>query len=98
MGRSKGGAFRHVRAEDLSANLMQALLAHNPNVPAQEIEDVYWGCVSKLEQGFNVARNAALLAGLPKSTGATTVNRLCGSSMQLCMTQRVLWLVAMAIL
>lgn len=83
MGRSKGGAFRSVRAEDLSAHLMQALLSRNPKVPAEAIEDVYWGCVQQtLEQGFNVARNAALLAGLPKSTGATTVNRLCGSSMQ----------------
>ena len=48
-----------------------------------EIEDIYWGCVQQtLEQGFNVARNAALLAGLPIEIGAVTVNRLCGSSMQ----------------
>lgn len=83
MGRSKGGAFRNVRAEDLSAHLMQGLLARNPQVDPASIEDIYWGCVQQtLEQGFNVARNAALLAGIPHTVGATTVNRLCGSSMQ----------------
>ena len=83
MGRSKGGAFRNVRAEDLSAHLMQGLLARNPQVDPASIEDIYWGCVQQtLEQGFNVARNAALLAGIAHTVGATTVNRLCGSSMQ----------------
>ncbi|WMC10466.1 acetyl-CoA C-acyltransferase FadA [Oceanimonas pelagia] len=83
MGRSKGGAFRHVRAEDLSAHLMLGLLARNPAINAGDIEDIIWGCVQQtLEQGFNIGRNAALLAGLPKSVSAVTVNRLCGSSMQ----------------
>ncbi len=83
MGRSKGGAFRNVRAEDLSAHLMKGILERNPQVNPSEIEDVYWGCVQQtLEQGFNIARNAALLAGLPIEVGAVTVNRLCGSSMQ----------------
>ncbi|MCC4264428.1 acetyl-CoA C-acyltransferase FadA [Oceanimonas baumannii] len=83
MGRSKGGAFRHVRAEDLSAHLMQGLLARSPLLNAGEIEDIIWGCVQQtLEQGFNIGRNAALLAGLPKTVSAVTVNRLCGSSMQ----------------
>ncbi|MEZ8144204.1 acetyl-CoA C-acyltransferase FadA [Enterovibrio sp. FF113] len=83
MGRSKGGAYRNVRAEDLSAHLMQSLLARNPQLDPTEIEDIYWGCVQQtLEQGFNIARNAALLAGIPHSVAATTVNRLCGSSMQ----------------
>ncbi|PMM98789.1 3-ketoacyl-CoA thiolase [Vibrio splendidus] len=83
MGRSKGGAFRHTRAEDLSAHLMKGILERNPEVNPAEIEDIYWGCVQQtLEQGFNVARNAALLAGLPIEIGAVTVNRLCGSSMQ----------------
>lgn len=83
MGRSKAGAFRHVRAEDLSAHLMKGILERNPNVNPKEIEDVYWGCVQQtLEQGFNIARNAALLAGIPKNVGSVTVNRLCGSSMQ----------------
>lgn len=83
MGRSKGGAFRNVRAEDLSAHLMRAVLARNPALDAGEIDDIYWGCVQQtLEQGFNVARNAALLAEIPHSVPAVTVNRLCGSSMQ----------------
>ncbi|MBN3050318.1 acetyl-CoA C-acyltransferase FadA [Pectobacterium brasiliense] len=83
MGRSKGGAFRQVRAEDLSAHLMRSLLSRNAALDAREIDDIYWGCVQQtLEQGFNVARNAALLAGIPMNVPATTVNRLCGSSMQ----------------
>ncbi|MBT1450223.1 acetyl-CoA C-acyltransferase FadA [Glaciecola sp. XM2] len=83
MGRSKGGVFRNVRAEDLSAHLMSKLLERNPNVDPAEIEDIIWGCVQQTkEQGFNVARNAQLLTNIPRSTGAVTVNRLCGSSMQ----------------
>ncbi|MBW7984441.1 acetyl-CoA C-acyltransferase FadA [Enterobacillus tribolii] len=83
MGRSKGGAFRQVRAEDLSARLMRALLSRNPQVDANTIDDIYWGCVQQtLEQGFNIARNAALLAEIPHTVPATTINRLCGSSMQ----------------
>lgn len=83
MGRSKGGVFRHTRAEDLSARLMSALLQRNAALAANDIDDVIWGCVQQtLEQGFNVARNAALLAGIPHSVPAVTVNRLCGSSMQ----------------
>ncbi len=83
MGRSKGGVFRNVRAETLSAELMKALLVRNPQVDPNEIEDVIWGCVQQtLEQGFNIARNASLLAGIPKQAGAVTVNRLCGSSME----------------
>lgn len=82
MGRSKGGVFRNVRAEKLSADLITALLARNPALNPADIEDVIWGCVGQtLEQGFNVARMAALLAGLPHETSAQTVNRLCGSSM-----------------
>ncbi|MGB0835991.1 MAG: acetyl-CoA C-acyltransferase FadA [Psychrobium sp.] len=83
MGRSKNGVFRNIRAEELSAHLMKGLLERNPDVNPEEIEDVIWGCVQQtLEQGFNIARNAAILAGLPKSIGGNTVNRLCGSSMQ----------------
>ena len=83
MGRSKGGMFRHVRADDMSAQLMEALLDRNPQVDPAEIEDVIWGCVQQtLEQGFNIARNAALQTRIPHSVAAQTVNRLCGSSMQ----------------
>lgn len=83
MAKSKGGGFRHVRADSLSAGLMQALLQRHPALPAEEIDDVYWGCVQQTrEQGFNLARNALLLAGLPVSVPGVTINRLCGSSMQ----------------
>lgn len=82
MGRSRGGVFRNVRAEALSAHLMKEMLKRNPAVKPDEIEDVIWGCVIQtLEQGFNIARNASLLAGLPQSVSGQTVNRLCGSSM-----------------
>lgn len=83
MGRSKAGVFRNVRAEQLSAHLMKQILLRNPALDPADIEDVIWGCVKQTkEQGFNIARNASLLAGLPKSIGGVTVNRLCGSSMQ----------------
>ncbi len=83
MGRSKGGMFRNVRAETLSAHLMSKLLERNPNLDPSEIEDIIWGCVQQTkEQGFNIARNAQLLTDIPRSTAAVTVNRLCGSSMQ----------------
>ena len=83
MGRSKGGVFRNVRAEDLSAELMKGLIERNPGFDVNEIEDIYWGCVQQtLEQGFNIARNSSLIAGLPHSIAGVTVNRLCGSSMQ----------------
>ncbi|MDJ0024847.1 MULTISPECIES: acetyl-CoA C-acyltransferase FadA [Pantoea] len=83
MGRSKGGAFRQVRAEDLSAHLMRELLSRNPAIDPASLDDIIWGCVQQtLEQGFNIARNAALLAEIPHRVPASTVNRLCGSSMQ----------------
>ncbi|WP_133469846.1 acetyl-CoA C-acyltransferase FadA [Paraglaciecola marina] len=83
MGRSKGGIFRNVRAETLSAHLMSKLVERNPNLDPSEIEDIIWGCVQQTkEQGFNIARNAQLLTDIPRSTAAVTVNRLCGSSMQ----------------
>ncbi len=82
MAQSKGGSFRNVRADDLSAALMKGLLARNAALDPASIDDVIWGCVNQtLEQGFNVARSAALLAGLPHSVAGQTVNRLCGSSM-----------------
>ena len=82
MARSKGGAYRHVRAEELSARLINALFERNTMVDPGATEDVIWGCVNQtLEQGWNIARNAALMSVLPHSTCGQTVNRLCGSSM-----------------
>jgi len=83
MGRSRGGMFRNVRAEVLSARLVEALLDRNDALDPAEVDDVIWGCVNQtLEQGANVARNMALLTRLPREVPAQTVNRLCGSSMQ----------------
>jgi acetyl-CoA acyltransferase len=82
MGRSKNGCFRHRRADDISADLINGLLARNSALNPAEIDDVIWGCVMQRgEQGFNVARNIVLRAGLPHTVPAQTVNRLCGSSM-----------------
>src|SRR6202163_3022545 len=76
------GFYRDVRADDLSADIMRALLDRVP-FPANQVEDIHWGCVKQeREQGFNVARQAALAAGFPVEVPATTVNRLCGSSLQ----------------
>ena len=82
MARSKGGAFRNVRAEELSAHIIDVLIERNPSIQAEETEDVIWGCVNQtLEQGWNIARNAVLMSVLPHSTCGQTINRLCGSSM-----------------
>ncbi len=76
------GIYRDVRADDLSADLMRALL-ERAGIPPSEVEDVHWGCVKQQgEQGYNVGRMGALIAGLPVEVGAATVNRLCGSSLQ----------------
>ncbi|SFX81086.1 acetyl-CoA C-acyltransferase FadA [Marinospirillum alkaliphilum] len=82
MAKAKNGAFRNVRAEELSAEVMRALLKRNTGLNPVEIDDIVWGCVNQtLEQGYNVGRNAAILTDIPKSVPAQTVNRLCGSSM-----------------
>jgi acetyl-CoA acyltransferase len=76
------GIFRDTRADDLSADLLRALL-ERAGLPASAVEDVHWGCVKQQgEQGYNVARMASLIAGLPIEVGGATVNRLCGSSLQ----------------
>src|SRR5438270_8778332 len=76
------GIFRDVRADDLSADLMKALL-ERVGMPASEVEDIQWGCVKQSgEQGYDVARMAALIAGLPIEVCGVTVNRNCGSSLQ----------------
>ena len=82
MGRSKNGCFRHTRADDMSAALINGLFARNPELDPAEVEDVLWGCVNQtLEQGVNVARMLTLLSVIPHEVPAQTVNRLCGSSM-----------------
>jgi acetyl-CoA acyltransferase len=82
MGRSKNGCFRHMRADDISAAIIKGLLARNPKLDPATIDDLLWGCVmQREEQAFNIARNILLLAGLPHTIPAQTINRLCGSSM-----------------
>jgi acetyl-CoA acyltransferase len=82
MGRAKNGCFRNVRAETLSATLIDALFERNPKLDPKEVEDIIWGCVNQTrEQGFNVARHISLLTKVPHEAGAQTVNRLCGSAM-----------------
>ena len=82
MARSKNSVFRHVRAEELSAKLVDALLDRNKELAPEAVDDVLWGCVNQTEeQGHNVARNMAVLTQLPHSVPAQTINRLCGSAM-----------------
>ena len=82
MGRSKNGCFRNLRADEMSGLLMKALLERNEALDPANIDDVIWGCVMQRgEQGFNVARNSMLRAGIPHTVPGQTVNRLCGSSM-----------------
>jgi acetyl-CoA acyltransferase len=76
------GYFREVRSEDLSAHVIGALLKRT-GIEPNRIEDVRWGCVQQQgEQGFDIARIAALVAGLPEETGGVTINRNCASSLQ----------------
>ena len=77
-----GGALAQVRADDLAAIPMRALLARNPGLDPALIDDVVYGCANQAgEDNRNVARMALLLAGLPPEVTGTTVNRLCGSGL-----------------
>lgn len=77
-----GGALKDVRADDLAAVPIKALIARNPGVAWQTIDDVLYGCANQAgEDNRNVARMAALLAGLPVDVPGGTLNRLCGSGL-----------------
>lgn len=77
-----GGALAGVRADDLGAIPLRALMERNPTVDWTQVDDVIYGCANQAgEDNRNVARMAALLAGLPVTVPGTTVNRLCGSGM-----------------
>jgi 3-oxoadipyl-CoA thiolase len=77
-----GGALSEVRADDLAAHAIRALLARNPGAAPGEIADVILGCANQAgEDNRNVARMALLLAGLPSSVPGETVNRLCASGL-----------------
>jgi 3-oxoadipyl-CoA thiolase len=77
-----GGGLAAVRTDDLGAIPIAALLERNANLPAEKIDDLIYGCANQAgEDNRNVARMSLLLAGLPDSVPAVTVNRLCGSGM-----------------
>ena len=77
-----GGSLATTRVDDLGAIVIKTIMARNPNVPADSIEDVIMGCANQAgEDNRNVARMSALLAGLPYSVPGETVNRLCASGM-----------------
>lgn len=77
-----GGALSSVRADDLGAIPLKALIARNPNVDWTAVADVIYGCANQAgEDNRNVARMSGLLAGLPLEVPGSTVNRLCGSGM-----------------
>jgi acetyl-CoA C-acetyltransferase len=76
------GALSSVRTDDLAAIPIRALMARNPKVDWQAVSDVLYGCANQAgEDNRNVARMAALLAGLPQEVPGATINRLCGSSL-----------------
>jgi acetyl-CoA acyltransferase len=77
-----GGALSSVRADDLGAIPIKALMARNPQVDWAAVADVIYGCANQAgEDNRNVARMAGLLAGLPLTVGGATINRLCGSGL-----------------
>src|ERR1051326_4258183 len=77
-----GGILASVRTDDLAAVPIRALVERDPAVDWRRLDDVIFGCANQAgEDNRNVARMALLLAGLPEEVPGTTVNRLCGSSM-----------------
>ena len=77
-----GGTLAPVRADDLAAHAIKALLDRHPELDLSLIEDVIMGCANQAgEDNRNVARMASLLAGVPFAAGGETVNRLCASGM-----------------
>ncbi len=83
VGKAPRGTLRLTRADDMAAAVIRALLAKYPSVPADEIDDVILGCaMPEAESGMNMARIAALRAGLPDQVPAVTINRFCSSGLQ----------------
>jgi len=82
VGRAGRGVFRNVRADDLLIAAIQGALKQAPGLDPEAIEDVIMGCaMPEGEQGLNIARSAALLAGVPVSAGGMTINRFCASGL-----------------
>ena len=82
IGRSHRGFFRNTRPDDLLVKIMQAALAQVPSLDPNSIEDLIVGCaMPEGQQGLNIARTAAVLAGLPTSVGGVSINRFCASGL-----------------
>jgi acetyl-CoA C-acetyltransferase len=83
IGRAGKGSLREVRADDLASLPIAALVERNPQLDFSTVDDIYMGCgLQAGEQGSNIARNAALLAGIDHHVPAASVNRFCASSLQ----------------
>ncbi len=83
VGRAPRGKLRHERPDELAAAVIEALIGRHPEVPVEEIDDVILGCsMPEAEAGYNVARVAALRAGLPDIVPGITINRFCASGLQ----------------
>lgn len=83
VGKSKRGALKNMRPEDMGAAVIEELLHRAPGLSSQEIEDVIIGCAfPEGEQGMNMARNIAIRAGLPNTVPGMTINRYCSSGLQ----------------
>jgi acetyl-CoA acyltransferase len=83
VGKAGRGALRNTRPDDLAATVIRALLEKYPQVPKEDVEDVILGCaMPEGEAGMNMARIAALRAGLPVTTTGVTINRFCSSGLQ----------------
>ena len=83
VGKAPRGALRHMRPDDLGAEVVQGLLQRHPNLPMEQIEDLIMGCAfPEGEQGFNLGRVIAQRAGLPDEVPGMTVNRFCASGIQ----------------
>ena len=77
-----GGVLKDVRTDDLAAHPMRVLKERNKSVDWDQLDDVIYGCANQAgEDNRNVARMAALLAGLPEHVSGSTINRLCGSGL-----------------
>ncbi|MEM7605025.1 MAG: thiolase family protein [Myxococcota bacterium] len=83
VGRAHKGSLKDRRPDELAAEVIRGLLARNPKVKPEMVEDLVLGCaMPEAEQGLNVARVAGLLAGLPDESSAMTINRFCSSGLQ----------------
>ncbi len=83
VGRAKKGSLRNTYPDDLSAQVIKGMLADLEGLPLDRVDDVIFGCaMPEAEQGLNIARNIALMAGLPHESSGMTVNRFCSSGLQ----------------